>query len=70
MSGPTVVTPLATYRNERPYPFCPGCGHGPILDRLNEALVRRGRDPRQVVIVSDKMTPRALHPRCASWHRP
>lgn len=50
---PVTVTPLATYRNERQYPFCPGCGHGPILDRLNAALVTLGRDPRQIVIVSD-----------------
>ncbi len=47
------ITPLATYRNETPYPFCPGCGHGPILDRLNEALVRLELDPRRVVLVSD-----------------
>ena len=31
------ITPLATYRNETPYPFCPGCGHGVILNHLNEA---------------------------------
>ncbi len=43
----------ATYRNDRTYPFCPGCGHGRILDRLNDALVALGRDPREVVIVSD-----------------
>ncbi len=54
MSGPaTVVTPLATYRNDSPYPFCPGCGHGPILDRLNEALVALRLDPRRVVLVTD-----------------
>jgi pyruvate/2-oxoacid:ferredoxin oxidoreductase beta subunit/Pyruvate/2-oxoacid:ferredoxin oxidoreductase gamma subunit len=47
------VTPLATYRNQMPYPFCPGCGHSAILDRLNEALVALGRDPRQVVLVTD-----------------
>jgi len=47
------VTPLATFRNETPYPFCPGCGHGPILDHLNAALVKLQLDPRQVVIVSD-----------------
>ncbi len=47
------IVPLATYRNETPYPFCPGCGHGPILDSLNEALVRLELDPRQVVLVSD-----------------
>ena len=49
----TTVTPLETYRNERAYPFCPGCGHGPILDRLNEALVMKNIDPAKVVLVSD-----------------
>ena len=49
----TTITPLASYRNELPYPFCPGCGHSPILDALNAALVRRGTDPANVVIVSD-----------------
>jgi 2-oxoglutarate/2-oxoacid ferredoxin oxidoreductase subunit beta len=44
---------LETFRNEKPYPFCPGCGHGTVLDHLDEALVRLGRDPRKVVIVSD-----------------
>lgn len=53
MSPSTTITPLATYRNETPYPFCPGCGHGPILDHLNAALVKLQLDPRQVVIVSD-----------------
>ncbi|HSG79272.1 MAG TPA: thiamine pyrophosphate-dependent enzyme, partial [Acidimicrobiia bacterium] len=47
------VTPLETYRNETPYPFCPGCGHGTILDALDEALRRLGRPPEEVVIVSD-----------------
>jgi pyruvate/2-oxoacid:ferredoxin oxidoreductase beta subunit/Pyruvate/2-oxoacid:ferredoxin oxidoreductase gamma subunit len=50
---PTTVTPLASYRNDTPFPFCPGCGHGPILDKLNAALVSLELDPRQVVIVSD-----------------
>ena len=40
-------------RNERPYPFCPGCGHGPILDHLSAAMAKRGLGPRDVVIVSD-----------------
>jgi len=43
----------ATYRNGRAYPFCPGCGHTRVLERLDEALVASGRDPREVVIVSD-----------------
>jgi len=36
-----------------PYPFCPGCGHGRILDDLNTALVRLQLDPHKVVIVTD-----------------
>jgi len=44
---------LETYRNDRAYPFCPGCGHGLILNQLDRALVNLGRDPRRVVIVSD-----------------
>ncbi|MFN7967129.1 MAG: thiamine pyrophosphate-dependent enzyme [Acidobacteriota bacterium] len=47
MSGPT------TYRNEIPYPFCPGCGHHAILDHLDAALVALRCDPREVVLVSD-----------------
>ena len=47
------VTRLATYRNETRYPFCPGCGHGPILDHLDRALASLELDPRRIVIVSD-----------------
>lgn len=47
------ITPLETYRNQSPYPFCPGCGHSFILDHLNQALVKLQLDPRRVVIVSD-----------------
>jgi pyruvate/2-oxoacid:ferredoxin oxidoreductase beta subunit len=36
-----------------PYPFCPGCGHGAILDHLNAALVQLQLDPRKLVIVTD-----------------
>ena len=44
-----------TYLDEEklPYPFCPGCGHAVILDRLNEALVQLQLDPKKVVIVTD-----------------
>lgn len=49
-SGPSEAV---AYRNERAYPFCPGCGHGPVLDALDRALVRLGRDPSAVVLVSD-----------------
>jgi len=44
---------LESYRNRLPYPFCPGCGHGPILDHLDRALVTLGLPPERVVIVSD-----------------
>ncbi len=47
------ITPISTFRTEDPYPFCPGCGHGPILDRLNEAMIKLDLDPTKVVIVSD-----------------
>jgi len=47
------VTPIATYRTEDKYPFCPGCGHSIILDRLNEAMIRLDMDPAKVVLVSD-----------------
>jgi len=47
-----IVTP-GSFRNDLPYPFCPGCGHGAILDHLNRALVELRLDPSQTVIVSD-----------------
>jgi pyruvate/2-oxoacid:ferredoxin oxidoreductase beta subunit/Pyruvate/2-oxoacid:ferredoxin oxidoreductase gamma subunit len=49
----TDLTTLETFRNALPYPFCPGCGHGSVLDRLDEALRRLGRDAARTVIVSD-----------------
>lgn len=44
-----------SYLNEEtlPFPFCPGCGHGTILEHLNQALVKLQLDPRKLVIVSD-----------------
>jgi 2-oxoglutarate/2-oxoacid ferredoxin oxidoreductase subunit beta len=53
MSPEVMITPLATYRNQKPYPFCPGCGHASILDHLNAALGRLALEPSRVVIVSD-----------------
>ncbi len=44
---------IATYRNERSYPFCPGCGHSLILNQLDAALVKLQLDPTRTVIVSD-----------------
>jgi len=48
-------TKTNTYLDEAqlPYLFCPGCGHGKILDSLNEALVKLVIDPRKLVIVTD-----------------
>ena len=36
-----------------PLPFCPGCGHDPLLKALNEALVTLQPDPAKTVIVTD-----------------
>jgi 2-oxoglutarate/2-oxoacid ferredoxin oxidoreductase subunit beta len=47
------ITPIATYKTDEKYPFCPGCGHGIILDRLDEAMIRLDMDPANVVLVSD-----------------
>jgi len=44
---------VETYRNDSVYPFCPGCGHGSILDALDDALVTQQIDPARLVIVSD-----------------
>ncbi|MBN1265168.1 MAG: hypothetical protein JXA25_06730 [Anaerolineales bacterium] len=48
-------SPIETYFDtERlPLPFCPGCGHTIILNKLNEALVNLQLDPHQVVLVTD-----------------
>jgi pyruvate/2-oxoacid:ferredoxin oxidoreductase beta subunit/Pyruvate/2-oxoacid:ferredoxin oxidoreductase gamma subunit len=45
----------ATYIDESrlPYFYCPGCGHGRIIDGLNAALVKLALDPKEVVIVTD-----------------
>lgn len=36
-----------------PLPFCPGCGHATIVERLDQALQRTGFDPKKVVVVTD-----------------
>lgn len=53
MNASTTVTALSTYRNQTPYPFCPGCGHHSILDQLSAALNELRLDPSKVVLVSD-----------------
>jgi len=48
-------THISSYLDEKkmPYHFCPGCGHGKILDRLNQTLVNLQLDPHKVVIITD-----------------
>jgi len=53
MSDPTTIATLDSFRNETPYPFCPGCGHSTILDRLSSALSALQLDRKQIVLVSD-----------------
>ncbi len=36
-----------------PLPFCPGCGHDPLIKALDKALVKLQLDPKKVVIVTD-----------------
>lgn len=48
-----VLNPITTYKNERPDPFCPGCGHTLILNHLDAALTKLQLHPTQTVIVSD-----------------
>lgn len=40
-------------QNRKPYPFCPGCTHGIILDAIDAALEGSGKDPKRTVLVSD-----------------
>jgi pyruvate/2-oxoacid:ferredoxin oxidoreductase beta subunit/Pyruvate/2-oxoacid:ferredoxin oxidoreductase gamma subunit len=39
--------------DRKPYPFCPGCTHGTILDAVNDALEKTDADPKRTVLVSD-----------------
>ena len=48
-----VLKPLETYKNERPDPFCPGCGHTFILNHLDAALTKLQLDPHKTVLVTD-----------------
>lgn len=48
-------TAIDTYMTDKvgPLPFCPGCGHDPLLHALNKALIKLQLDPRKTVIVTD-----------------
>lgn len=37
----------------RPYPYCPGCTHGAVIDAIGRALEKIGADPKRSVLVSD-----------------
>ncbi len=50
---PVAIAPLSTLRNSTPFPFCPGCGHGSILEALDRALAALGLDPGRTVLVTD-----------------
>ena len=45
----------ATYMTDQigPLPYCPGCGHEPVVKALDRALVELQPDPKDVVIVTD-----------------
>ena len=48
-------TRYATYMTDQigPLPYCPGCGHEPLVKALDGALVKLQPDPKDVVIVTD-----------------
>ncbi len=41
------------YIERQDYPFCPGCGHGLILNALGSALAKLNLPPKDVAIVTD-----------------
>lgn len=45
----------ATFIDARrlPYPFCPGCSHGRVLEALDQAMVAAGLELERTVIVTD-----------------
>src|SRR3990172_2112747 len=46
--------PVTTYMTEScSLPFCRGCGHGHVLRKLNDALVKLRLDPHKVSLVTD-----------------
>lgn len=58
----------ATFLADRPMPYCKGCGHGTVAKRLDDALVRLGLAPAQVVITSDIGCVGLVDPLFASAH--
>lgn len=40
-------------KTKKPYPYCPGCSHGMVMDAVDRALEKVGGDPRRTVLVTD-----------------
>ena len=51
--GGNAALPTYLDQGSLPFPFCPGCGHGTILEQLDKALVRMQVDPRKLILVTD-----------------
>ncbi|BAS29150.1 thiamine pyrophosphate-dependent enzyme [Limnochorda pilosa] len=52
-AGAPVAPETYLERSRLPFPFCPGCGHGRILEALDGALKALGPDPTRVAVVTD-----------------
>jgi 2-oxoglutarate/2-oxoacid ferredoxin oxidoreductase subunit beta len=48
-----VTTPTERYINAQGYPFCPGCGHGLILNALGGAMAKLDLPLERTVVVTD-----------------
>jgi len=55
MNGPALGAIRESYLNAAtlPLPFCPGCGHHTVLEKLDQTLVALQPDPEKLVLVSD-----------------
>jgi len=51
--NPDTKARSAAYLTAQEYPFCPGCGHGLILNALGRALGKLQLRPEQVAVVTD-----------------
>lgn len=43
----------STVLTDKKMPFCPGCGHGVIVNSISKAFVELGYNPLDIIIVSD-----------------
>jgi pyruvate/2-oxoacid:ferredoxin oxidoreductase beta subunit len=44
---------MTSFLDDRPMPYCRGCGHGVVAKRLSEALEQLQLEPRDLVLTSD-----------------